>query len=267
MAHAPGPTPHADVNALLATVLAQVRATLGEQFVAMFLDGSLALGDFDAASDIDFIVVTKAEVSRPMFEQLRTMHDTIAALPTPWAIQLEGSYISREALRRYNPAHASHPNIERGQGERLKIVHHDASWLVHRAIAYDRGIALAGPPPRALIDPVTPDDLRAAMRAMLPGWKEWLLDHPERIVSRGYQSYVVLTMCRVLYTLQHGAVVSKPAAVRWAQEALELSWVPLIERALDGRHMPDTVALPEDIDRTLVLVRHTLAVGAEMLRE
>jgi hypothetical protein len=31
--------------------------------------------------------------------------------------------------------------------------------------------------------------------------------------------------------------------------------------------MPDTVALPEDIDRTLVLVRHTLALGAEMLRE
>lgn len=102
-----GPTPHADVNALLDTLLARVRATQGEQFVAMFLDGSLASGDFDDASDIDVVVATKAEVSGPMFERLRAMHDEIAALPTPWAVQLEGSYISRDALRRYNPTNAT----------------------------------------------------------------------------------------------------------------------------------------------------------------
>lgn len=45
MAQAPGPTPtpYADVNALLDTLLARVRATVGEQFVAMFLDGSLRM--------------------------------------------------------------------------------------------------------------------------------------------------------------------------------------------------------------------------------
>jgi predicted nucleotidyltransferase len=263
MTQATDPTPLAEVNALLDTLLARVRAMLGEQFIAMFLDGSLAYGDFDDASDIDFIVTTDAEVSGPMFERLRTMHDEIAALPTPWAIQLEGSYISREALRRYDPTHSTHPNIERGRGERLKMARHDASWLVHRAIAYKCGIPLAGPPPRELIDPVAPDELRAAMRTMLPGWKEWLLDHPQRLVPRGYQSYVVLSMCRVLYTLQHGQIASKPAAARWAQETLGLQWAPLIDRALEGRHIPDTTALPDDIDQTLALVRHTLAVGAE----
>lgn len=264
MTQAPGPTPYADVNALLDPLLARVRATLGEQFVAMFLDGSLAYGDFDEASDIDFIVVTDAEVSGSMFERLRTMHDDIAALLTPWAIQLEGSYISREALRRYNPTHATHLNIERGRGERLKLTEHDASWLVHRAIAYECGISLAGPPPHELIDPVAPNELRAAMRTMLPEWKEWLFDHPERLAPRGYQSYVVLSMCRVLYTLQHGTIASKPAAARWAQGALGPHWAPLIERALEGRHIPDTLALPEDIDQTLILVRHTLTVGAEV---
>jgi predicted nucleotidyltransferase len=256
------PTPHPDVNALVATLLARVRETLGERFVAMFLDGSLAYGDFDEASDIDFIVVTDEELSGDMFEALRAMHDEIAALPTPWAIQLEGSYISRDALRRYDPARAYHPNIERGHGERLKMVQHDASWLIHRSIARDHGIQLAGPSPRELIDPVEPDALRAAMRSMLPGWKEWLLDHPERLAPRGYQSYTVLSMCRVLYTLKRGAVASKPAAARWAQAELGPQWSPLIERALEGRHIPDTHALSDDIEQTLALVRHTLAAGA-----
>lgn len=262
MTHATGHTPNADVNTLLATFLEHVRATLGGQFIAMFLDGSLAYGDFDDASDIDFVVTTEAEVSSPLFERLRTMHDEIAALPTPWAIQLEGSYISREALRRYDPTNATHPNIERGRGERLKMAQHDASWLVHRAIAYEHGIPLAGPPPRQLIDPVSPAELRTAMRTMLPGWKEWLLDHPQRLAPRGYQSYVVLTMCRVLYTLQHGRVASKPAAAHWARGTLGPQWEPLIERALEGRHIPGTAILPEDIGLTLALVRYVVATGA-----
>jgi hypothetical protein len=244
-------------------LLGRVRETLGEHFVAMFLDGSLAFGDFDQASDIDFIVATDAEVSPELFEALRAMHDEIAALPSPWAIQLEGSYISLEALRRYDPPRSTHPNIERGRGERLKMVQHDASWVVHRAIAREHGIPLAGPPPQALIDPVSPDELRGAMRSMLPGWKEWLLDSPHRLAPRGYQSYTVLSMCRVLYTLQHGAVASKPVAARWAQGALGPQWAPLIERALAGRHMPDTPALPEDIEQTLALVRYTIAAAGE----
>lgn len=261
MTHPLNPTPHTDVNALVHTLLDRVRATLGARFVAMFLDGSLALGDFDEASDIDFIVATDEEVSPELFEALRAMHDEIARLPTPWAIQLEGSYISVEALRRFNPTLATHPNLERGRGERLKMTQHDASWVVHRAIAYERGIPLAGPPPQDLIDPVSPEELRVAMRAMLPGWKEWLLDHPERLTPRGYQSYTVLSMCRVLYTLRQGAVASKPAAARWAQAELGPHWRPLIERAIEGRHIPDTAALPADIEQTLALVRHTLGEG------
>lgn len=30
----------------------------------------------------------------------------------------------------------------------------------------------------------------------------------------------ILTMCRVLHTLEHGTIVSKPVAARWAQAKL-----------------------------------------------
>src|SRR5574337_1049179 len=142
------PTPYPEVNALLQELLESVQTILGNHFVGMYLDGSLASGDFDQDSDTDFVVVTDEEISGDLFSALQAMHDRIATIDSGWAIQLEGSYISRHALRRYDPAHALHPNIERGQGERLKMIHHGADWVIHRHVLRERGITLAGPAPQ-----------------------------------------------------------------------------------------------------------------------
>ncbi|MDQ3248121.1 MAG: hypothetical protein M3Q45_02820, partial [Chloroflexota bacterium] len=186
------PTPYPDVNALLQDLLARIQAILGSHLIGFYLDGSLTGDAFDEASDIDFIAVTDEEVSGEVFLDLQAMHDTLATLGSPWAIQLEGSYISQHALRRYDPAHAAHPNLERGPGERLKMVHHGAAWIIHQSIVRERGILLSGPPPHTLIDPVSPADLRGAMLSMLPGWVTLILRQPAQIQSRGYQSYIVL---------------------------------------------------------------------------
>jgi hypothetical protein len=91
-----------------------------------------------------------------------------------------------------------------------------------------------------------------------------MLNDPARLNVRGYQSYTVLTMCRILYTLEYGAVVSKPVAARWAKENIDGRWAPLIERAVDGRHHPQSAALPEDVGGTLALIRYTLEQGAQL---
>ena len=251
------PTPYPDVNALLEILLQRVQLILGDLFVGMYLDGSLAGGDFDRASDIDFVVVTTDEIAGDLFLALQAMHDRIATIDSKWAIQLEGSYISQHALRRYGPAHALHPNIERGPGERLKMVHHDAAWIVHQYILRERGITLAGPPPQSLIDPVSPADLRQAMLSVLPEWSARLLREPAQIAQRGYQSYTVLSLCRVLSTLHNGTVVSKPIAARWAQASLDGRWAPLIERALAGRLDSGSAASPEDVNKTLEFIRYS----------
>jgi hypothetical protein len=260
---APHPTPYPDINALLHELLLSVQAILGSTFIGMYLEGSLTSDAFDQASDIDFVVVTNNEVTGELFAALQALHDRIAALNSPWAIQLEGSYISHQALRRYDPAHAVHPNIERGQGERLKMVHHDAVWVIHRAILRERGIALAGPPAYTLIDPISPTDLQQAMLAMLPGWAAFLLHDPTQLRPRGYQSYIILTLCRVLYTLHAGAVVSKVAAARWAQDTLDERWGRLIERALAERHNSAGDASADDVDETLAFLHYTLERGTE----
>lgn len=243
---------------MLLELLGNVQHILGSHLIGMYGDGSLANGDFDEASDIDFVVVTDEDVSATQFSALQRMHDQLAATDSPWAMELEGSYVGQHALRRYDPANALHLNIERGPGERLKLVHHDAAWITHRYILREHGITLMGPAPSSLIDPVSPTLLRQAMVSFLPAWAAHLHNNPAQITHRGYQSYIVLSLCRVLYTLHHGTVVSKLVAARWAQATLGEQWVRLVEHAWEGRHNAQQEASPEDVNETLEFLRYTV---------
>jgi hypothetical protein len=217
----------------------------------MYLHGSLAYGDFDAESDVDFVVVTDEELTEEQFDAIRAMHDDIAAIDSPFAIQLEGTYISKRALWRFDPRQSLHPNIDRGRGERLKMMQYDDGWIVECNVLRERGLTLAGPQPRSLIAPVTPHALRQAMHRILDQWAARIFGDPSRMRTRGYQSFTVLSLCRILYTLDTGRVVSKPVAAQWAKDALGGPWAALIDRAWIGRQHPDALSPQEDIEWTL----------------
>ena len=225
-------TGYADVDTVLADLLAGVRGTLGPQLVGVYLDGSLATGDFSGhSSDMDVLVVTEDMLSDEVVTALGTMHARLATGTSKWARELEVSYIPRRALRRFDPHDNVHPCIQRGS-DQLLAEEHDRAWVIHRHVVREHGVALAGPDPRTHIDPVDAGDLRAAVVSLLHGWwtpaptcRRWL-NNPF------YRSYAVLTMCRMRYTLQYGVVVSKPIAARWAQTALDARWTPLIQAAL-----------------------------------
>src|SRR6476469_6699622 len=68
------PTPYPDVNEILAMLLSNVRETLQDQLVGMYLFGSLANGDFDELSDIDVLVATNTVISKHQFIALKQMH-------------------------------------------------------------------------------------------------------------------------------------------------------------------------------------------------
>jgi hypothetical protein len=145
------------------------------------------------------------------------------------------------------------------------MVEHDESWMVQRHVLRERGITLAGPAPQTFIDPVSRRDLREAMGAILNGWAAQILRDPVRIGRRGGQTYAVLSICRILYTLQHGNVVSKRVAARWAQGALIDRWTPLIEGTWAGRRNPELEARPEEVSETLAFIRYARERGRRSL--
>jgi len=249
------PSPLRDVNATLHALLSGVRAILGSRFIGLYLYGSLASGDFDPErSDIDFVVVTDGALPEDLIRALGAMHARLAASGGKWAAKLEGAYTPREALRRYDPAAAPCPRINEG---RFYIAGEESDWIIQRYVLREQGVVVAGPPLGPMIDPVAPEDLRRAVLGYLREWWAPMLDSPARLRSREYQAYAVLSMCRSMYTLEHGAMVSKRAAARWAQAMLGPRWVPVIERALAWPRGEQI----DEMGETLELIRLTVQRG------
>ena len=223
------------VRPVLVLLLSCIQDVLGDQLVGLYLYGSLSSGDFDSASsDVDFVAVTREAIAEndPAFEHLREMHARIAASGLPFADHLEGSYIPLAAWRRYDPADAHHPTI--GHDWPFQLGFHDANWVIERAIVRERGVILFGPPPETLTDPVSPRQLRAATCQQLTDIWRRRIEDPDWPRAGLYPAFAVLTLCRALYTLRHGAFCSKPVAAAWAAQT-HPAWEPRIAWALAHR--------------------------------
>ncbi len=254
------PTPYAGVNAVLRDFLASAQAILGDHFVGMYLYGSLALGAFDPhGSDIDFVVVTDAELSDELFVALQGLHARFDAGGSPWVAKIEAAYIPRGTLRPDVPTTARYPQIEKGGT--LVMDHLESGWIVQCYTLREYGVVVAGPNPRTLIDPIDPQNMRRAAAVHADVWVEQARHDPAWLAwvrHRENQAFVVLTLCRMLYTLDSGAVASKPMAARWARKALDKRWARLIQRSLAGQH--DSGETPDsDVHDTIALVEHTVA--------
>ena len=232
-------------------MLAGARDQLGERFVGMYLYGSLATGDFaPETSDIDFLVVSDGDVSDEQVAALAAMHARLAA-SGGLAAALEGSYIPREALRRWDPSAARHPQLSHEAP--FQFAEHGADWVIQRWVLREHGVVIAGPPPRELIDPVTPAQLRAAVVLLLADFWAKHGSSDEFLRPRAYQVFAVQTMCRALHTLEHGGIASKPAALRWAVDALPARFRPTIQRAIEFPNGDQ----PDDLDETRALIQFT----------
>jgi predicted nucleotidyltransferase len=243
------------VDEVLRGFLEGARSMLGERFVGMYLYGSLATGDFDPdRSDVDFLVVTEGELTRSEVLALTEAHDRFAGSSSPWANEVDGSYIPRDALRRFDPARSTHLHVARGVGK-LRMEQFGPDWVIQRWVLREQGVGLAGPPPVTLIDPVHPYEIRAAVRMLaLDGWAP-LGEDLGSLSHRGGQVFAILTMCRLLHTLETGEIASKQVAGRWARETLGEPWASSIDRALAWKKSDPQASTPQDAAATCALIR------------
>ncbi len=93
------PTQVPELNDVLLELIGSSKEILGTNFLAAYLQGSFALGDWDLHSDVDFLIVLKDEIPESLLPQLQAMHKRIYVLPSVWAQHLEGSYITQKVLR------------------------------------------------------------------------------------------------------------------------------------------------------------------------
>ena len=221
------PTPYANINALLETLLSGMQSILGEKLVAVYLYGSLVTGDFDTeTSDIDLLTATKSDIDDKEFDALHTMHTDFASKHKEWEGRIEVAYLSVTALKTYKTQSSKIAVISPGEPFHIKDAGID--WLINWYTVREKGITLFGPPPETLIAPIAKEEYIHAAREHAQKRREWMLH-----ISKGRpsQAYAILTMCRAMYTLEKGEITSKKQAARWAEKEFP-AWSPLIQNAL-----------------------------------
>ncbi len=134
--------------------------------------------------------------------------------------------------------------------------------MVVRWVVREHGIALAGPSPATLVEPIPVAALRQEIMTTIRDWGHQILTEPERFNNWFYQTFIVLSCCRMLHDLHSGSVGSKRAGAEWAKATLNPSWAGLIDRAWNGRPNPALSvrqpADPADFRDMLEFVRYAI---------
>lgn len=254
------PTPYSELNVVLHQLVTRAQQSLGDTFIGAYLHGSFAVGDADEHSDVDFLIAVEREITADQRAALQAMHEAIYDLATPWAQHLEGSYFPRDLLRRDDKLATPLLYLDNGSRTLIRSAHDNT--MVVRWVLREHGIALAGPPPHTLVDPIDPATLQQEVRAVMRDWGATLLANPDRLNTRWYQPFAVLSYCRMLHTLQTAAIESKLAGATWAKANLDPRWVGLVERAWAERPghwlKVQQPADPADLQQTIAFINYAI---------
>lgn len=241
------PTPYPDINRHLDTLLQAMQAVLGENLVGLYLFGSLVTGDFNPeTSDIDLLAVTESGINDREFEQLDRMHLDFIARNPEWHNRLEVAYLSTSALKTYRWQTSNIGIISPGEPFHIKEAGYD--WLINWYNVLTKGVSLFGPPPEAVIDPISKEEFIQAVAHQAEDWRDWVYN----MRTRPGQAYAIQTICRALYSYRTGEQASKKQAALWAQQELP-QWSHFIGDALRWRRTwnaetaEDAATFPETV--------------------
>lgn len=265
--------PYQELDDVLRNFAENQRVTLKQNFVGMYLQGSLALGDFDLTSDVDFIIVTHDELSADQVKEVQTLHTGFFTQDNRWVKRLEYSFFSKQMLRVNSSPYISGKRVDSpdrnlwyfDNGSPIIKMSDHCNTLVTRWTVREKGITMFGPNPTTLIDPISANELRQEIRDTLVGWGEELLTDPNPYRNRFYQSYLVLNFSRMLHNLHEGIVGSKLAGITWAKSHLDPLWIELIDYCWVERQ--DTTisvkqpAKQEIFEQSLRFVRYVVEQG------
>ncbi len=259
-----GPTPYSDVNALIERLMTGLRDILGDKLVGLYLFGSLTTGAFEEGiSDVDLVAALAADLDDDEFSRLERLHAAMVRDNPSWQERIEIAYIAIGKLRRIT---AADEIAVISPGEPFHRTQASPRWLFDLDSLRKRGLALVGPPPPALIAPIPRDDLARALQDLMREWRAWITQ-TEVNEGLGSQGYMVITMCRCLYTFRTGEFASKRQAVAWAAEELP-GWSALIRDALTWRESaPAAVVDPNvTLPQTLHFVQFAIdkILGSKM---
>lgn len=221
-----GYTEYKDVNEVLHSLTEGMIRVLGDNIVGVYLTGSLSYGDFNPdSSDIDLVAILLHPASSYMLKALKELHQEVEAKHMNWFKRIECSYVPLDMMKSIDPPKAPRPYV--GEGIFYPEAPYGNEWIINQYLLYQHGITLVGSDFKTLVKPIDILDVRkACIRDLYEEWQPKIND-PIYLQNSHYQSYIVLNLCRILYTVIRKATASKKVSAAWVMSEFP-NWNNLI---------------------------------------
>ena len=228
-----------DVQRYLADLIDAARDVLGDNLIAAYAAGSVAMDAYQAdRSDVDVVLI--CEDPLPL-EQKRRLVSTLRheVLPCP-ARGLELVVYQRTVAQSGTPEPGFEVELNTGSRMPFRVTYGGDDrpaadgrfwYALDRSILHQSGHRLFGPPAADMFTDLSPAQVRALLIDALTWWLAQPMPAGDGPVSGSEDA--VLGACRSLVKFRYGVWLSKIAAGR---RLLDDCPSPLIDRCIQARH-------------------------------
>lgn len=201
-----------------------------EKLVGVYLYGSLALAAFQPeTSDIDFVTVMTERVSEAEKVKIRELHKELCKHNL--GKRMDGMYISISDVGKQN--HEMSPYVYCSEGK-ISEGHWDINFVTWWTLK-NQGITVWGKKANELPYTITWDDVVSTMKYNVEQYWSEKVKRPYLFLSTEWVEFAVVTMGRIIYTLETERIVSKDEGLQYIMKSSK-RWEPLLQDVYRIRH-------------------------------
>ena len=222
-------TPYQEINELLFAFIDGVMEVLPRKLLGIYLTGSLSYGDFnEKSSDVDLTVILQKALSKIELSRIRDFHFRLEEKYEKWSNRLECTYTPVEMLKNVLPPLEPRPWYCGFEKYLYTKAPYGNEWIINNYLLTKSAIPMVGPDFKELIPPIEIIEVqKACIRDLIKEWAPKITDLSYLSDSHN-QSYLILNLCRILYTVFQKSTASKKESAAWVKKEFGMPWMDLI---------------------------------------
>lgn len=206
-----------------------------EKVHGIYLYGSLALDAFDPdTSDIDFVTVIKGRIGKKTEELLNLVH--LRSNAHPFGSRMDGCYVTLDQAGKVYREIEGYPFFADGK---LHKGPYDLNYITWWTLQ-NKGVVVYGEPISSLNLDMKWEDVQKTLNYNVNTyWNEKL----ERDMCFFYDDWIefgIITLCRILLSLEYRKIFSKKEAVAKARALLPARYHPILLEGLRVKTNPES---------------------------
>ncbi|MBF4696051.1 nucleotidyltransferase domain-containing protein [Fusibacter ferrireducens] len=195
------------VKTILNDLQMELIETFRSKISAIYIHGSIVTGNFRAkSSDIDYLVLLCDELDEIEIETLKEIHSKLVSKHGHWGKKLEGSYVLRNEVLNENPP--VKPRLYYNN-MLLRYEAYGLEWIFEQYNLKNYGVAIYESGFKVSFNEISPNTIQETSVKLL--MMEWLpkIKNNDYNWTNEYLVYGVLSVCRLIYSIETGSVNSK----------------------------------------------------------